>query len=186
MIRKICPKCASVAWENSDEKCRFCESSLIKLTFLQSIKLSSINNLEEKYLYITQEILNNELDATCVKIRDEKINKAKKEYNEYIKQQEAEREQKEREKISAYQDKYFSFLEEAQNQGIPRSRAEEIASYAMQHNMYQLPHCPACGSVDANKIGTGTKVAKTAAFGVVGAMSDAGKTWKCCKCGTKW
>ncbi len=186
MIRKICPKCASVAWKNSDEKCRFCESPLIKITFLQSIKLTSINNLEEKYLYITQEILNNELDTTCVKIRDEKINKAKKEYNEYIKQQKAEREQKEREKISAYQDKYLSFLEEAQNQGIPRSKAEEIASYAMQHNMYQLPHCPACGSVDANKIGTGTKVAKTAAFGVVGAMSDAGKTWKCCKCGTKW
>ena len=43
----------------------------------------------------------------------------------------------------------------------------------MKCNLYQLPHCPACGSVDANKIGTGTKVAKTAAFGVVGAMSDA-------------
>lgn len=99
MIRKICPKCASVAWKDSDEKCRFCESSLIKLTFLQSIKLSSINNLEEKYLYITQEILNNELDATCVKIRDEKINKAKKEYNEYIKQQEAQREKKNEKKF---------------------------------------------------------------------------------------
>lgn len=88
--------------------------------------------------------------------------------------------------IQAYQSKYLQFLEEAQNQNIPESRAREIATYAMQHNLYQLPHCPSCGSVDINKIGTGTKVAKTAAFGVVGAMSDAGKTWKCCKCGTKW
>lgn len=56
----------------------------------------------------------------------------------------------------------------------------------MHHNLYSLPKCPSCGSVDTSKIGTGTKVAKTAAFGVVGAMSDAGKTWKCCKCGYKW
>ena len=106
-------------------------------------------------------------------------------YAEY-QQQKSEREQKERSKISAYQTKYLSFLEEAQNQGILRSRAEEIASYAMQHEMYSLPHCPSCGSVNANKISTGTKVAKTAAFGVYGAMSDSGKTWKCNKCGCKW
>ena len=186
MVRKICPKCASVAWKNSDEKCRFCESFLIKLTFSQSLKLNSIKNTEEKALYITQDILNNKVDPVCIKIRDEKINKAKIEYDKYIKQQKAENEKKQREKIQAYQSQYLEFLEEAQNQNIPESRAREIATYAMHHNLYSLPKCPNCGSVDTSKIGTGTKVAKTAAFGVVGAMSDAGKTWKCCKCGCKW
>lgn len=63
--------------------------------------------------------------------------------------------------VQAYQSPYLQFLEEAQNQNIPESRAREIATHAMQHNLYQLPHCPSCGSVDINKIGTGTKVANS-------------------------
>ena len=117
-----------------------------------------------------------------VKLREEYQQKKAEEYL----QRTSKCQQKEREKIQTYQAKYLEFLEEAQNQGIVHSRAEDIASYAMQHDLYQLPHCPSCGSVDVNKVGTVTKVAKTTAFGVVGAMSDVGKTWKCCKCGTKW
>ncbi|WP_288681670.1 hypothetical protein [uncultured Eubacterium sp.] len=188
MIRKICPKCATVAWKNSDNKCRFCESDLIKISILQSIRLNDIKQ-DEITEYITQKILNGKLDYSCVQIRDEKIKLAQKsieEHNEQkAKEKEAEYEKIKQQQIQ-YQNKYLSFVKEAEEQGIPRGRAEVIATNAMQHKMYSLPRCPGCGSVDASKISTGTKVAKTAAFGVIGAMSDTGKTWKCNRCGSKW
>lgn len=181
--KSFCPICGycELTLIKTIDICPVCNNKMKKTNFLQRRKFDNLNK-EQLYDYIQKEIIKTNFDPKMVELRKKY---EQKKYEEY-QQQEAQREKKEREKISAYQDKYFSFLEEAQNQGIPRSRAEEIASYAMQHNLYQLPHCPACGSVDANKIGAGTKVAKTAAFGVVGAMSDAGKTWKCGKCGTKW
>lgn len=49
-----------------------------------------------------------------------------------------------------------------------------------------VPKCPICGSANINKITIGSKVVKTAVFGVVGAVDDAGKTYKCGKCGSKF
>ena len=182
--RWVCPKCGyyelSYIWNNINV-CPVCKSETIKITVFQRSKLNKLKP-NEIYDYIQKEIIKTNFDPKMVELR-KKYEQRK--YAEY-QQQKSEREQKERSKISAYQTKYLSFLEEAQNQGIPRSRAEDIATYAMQHEMYSLPHCPSCGSVDANKISTGTKIAKTAAFGVYGAMSDSGKTWKCNKCGSKW
>ena len=92
----------------------------------------------------------------------------------------------EQEKVLAYQNQYLKFLSEAQSQNIPNARAESIASYAMQHGLYSLPKCPICGSVDTSKIYMGQKMAKGAAFGLVGVADTAGKTWKCNKCGCKF
>lgn len=182
--RWVCPKCGyyelSYIWDNID-KCPVCKTKTKKITLSQRLKLNKLNP-NEIYDYIQEEIIKTTLEPNMVKLREEYQQKKAEEYL----QRTSKCQQKEREKIQTYQAKYLEFLEEAQNQGIPRSRAEEIASYAMQHEMYSLPHCPSCGSVDANKISTGTKVAKTTAFGVYGAMSDSGKTWKCNKCGSKW
>ncbi len=49
-----------------------------------------------------------------------------------------------------------------------------------------IPECPICGSSNIQKITLGTRAVKTAAFGVVGAVDDAGKTYKCCNCGSKF
>ncbi len=46
--------------------------------------------------------------------------------------------------------------------------------------------CPICGSTNIKKITLTKKVIKTAAFGVLGAMDDAGKTWICNNCGSKF
>lgn len=181
MLRLVCNNCGYCEFLNESEKCPACGGTYIKVSLIQAYKIEN-RSFDDRFKYIEDNIIKHKIDPKYAQLRKNYQDRKWAEYQ----QQKKKEQQKEREKISAYQDKYFLFLKEAQNQGIPRSRAEEIASYAMQHNMYQLPHCPACGSVDANKIGTGTKVAKTAAFGVVGAMSDAGKTWKCCKCGTKW
>lgn len=181
MLKFVCKQCGYCDFSNKTIKCPACGGTYIKVSLIQSYKIEH-RGFDERYKYIEDNIIKHKIDPEYTQLRKDYQDRKWAEYQ----QQRKKEQQKDHEKISAYQNKYLSFLEEAQNQGIPRSRAEEIASYAMQHNMYQLPHCPTCGSVDANKIGTGTKVAKTAAFGVVGAMSDAGKTWKCCKCGTKW
>lgn len=181
--KSFCPICGycELTLIKTIDICPVCNNKMKKTNFLQRRKFDNFNQ-EQLYDYIQKEIIKTNFDSKMVELR-KKYEQRK--YAEY-QQQKSEREQKERSKISAYQTKYLSFLEEAQNQGILRSRAEEIASYAMQHEMYSLPHCPSCGSVNANKISTETKVAKTAAFGVYGAMSDSGKTWKCNKCGCKW
>lgn len=46
--------------------------------------------------------------------------------------------------------------------------------------------CPICRSTNINKITVGSRAVKTAAFGVVGAVDDAGKTYKCGNCGSKF
>lgn len=181
MLKCVCSKCGYCDFSNKSEKCPACGSEYKKINFIQSIKVSYYGH-DDRFKYIEDSIIKHKINPEYTKLRKDYQDKKWAEYQ----QQKKEERQKEHAKISAYQEKYFSFLEEAQNQGIPHSRAEDIASYAMQHEMYSLPHCPSCGSVDANKISTGTKVAKTAAFGVYGAMSDASKTWKCNKCGCKW
>ena len=49
-----------------------------------------------------------------------------------------------------------------------------------------IPKCPICGSTNINKITLTTRAVKTAAFGVVGAVDDAGKTYKCGNCGSRF
>lgn len=49
-----------------------------------------------------------------------------------------------------------------------------------------IPKCPICGSTNIKKITITTKATKTVAFGVIGAIDDAGKTHKCENCGSKF
>ena len=49
-----------------------------------------------------------------------------------------------------------------------------------------IPKCPICGSTNINKITLGNRAVKTAVFGVVGAVDDAGKTHRCDNCGSKF
>lgn len=181
MLKKACLRCGFCDFTNKSNKCKVCGNDYSEISFIQGYKLSKLSQ-DERIKYMEQKIIGHKIDPYYDSMRKNYIQKVIEEFQ----QQKAENEKKQQEKIQAYQSQYLEFLEEAQNQNIPESRAREIATYAMHHNLYSLPKCPSCGSVDTSKIGTGTKVAKTAAFGVVGAMSDAGKTWKCCKCGCKW
>jgi hypothetical protein len=181
--KSFCPICGycELTLIKTIDICPVCNNKMKKTNFLQRRKFDDFNQ-EQLYDYIQKEIIKTNFDSKMVELR-KKYEQRK--YAEY-QQQEQERNKKHDEKITAYENKYLSFVEEAQSQGILRSRAEDIASYAMQHNMYSLPHCPNCGSVDVSKISAGTKIVKTAAFGVIGAISDSGKTWKCNKCNCKW
>lgn len=77
---------------------------------------------------------------------------------------------------------------EKQRQEYYRKREQE--SFDKQFDSYSklehIPKCPICGSSNINKISISTRVMKTAALGTIGAMDDAGKTWKCGNCGSKF
>lgn len=49
-----------------------------------------------------------------------------------------------------------------------------------------IPTCPICGSSNIKKITIGTRAIKAAALGTIGVIDDAGKTWKCSNCGSKF
>lgn len=49
-----------------------------------------------------------------------------------------------------------------------------------------VPACPYCHSTDLIKISNAKKTVKAIAFGIFGALDDAGKTWKCNNCGSKF
>lgn len=49
-----------------------------------------------------------------------------------------------------------------------------------------IPKCPICGSTNIKRIALGTRAAKTAMFGTIGAIDDAGKTYSCKNCGSKF
>lgn len=49
-----------------------------------------------------------------------------------------------------------------------------------------IPRCPICTSSNIKKVAMTTRAVKTAAFGVAGAVDDAGKTYQCNNCGCKF
>ncbi len=49
-----------------------------------------------------------------------------------------------------------------------------------------IPHCPICNSTNIKRITLSKRAIKTAVFGVVGAIDDAGKTYKCGNCKSKF
>lgn len=61
---------------------------------------------------------------------------------------------------------------------------EDIKASAKERSL--SPKCPICGSTNIKKISFTSRAVKTALFGAVGAIDDAGKTWKCNNCGSKF
>lgn len=59
----------------------------------------------------------------------------------------------------------------------------QVVRYKRNNN---IPKYPICGSTNIQKISIGTRAVKTAVFGVVGAVDDAGKTYKYENCGYTW
>lgn len=57
---------------------------------------------------------------------------------------------------------------------------------AIAREWQNKPKCPICGSTNINKITLGSRAVKTAVFGIVGTVDDAGKTYKCGNCGSKF
>ena len=91
-----------------------------------------------------------------------------------------------------YEELMSAILSEEMLSKPKQDRQEEKAKYQAVKtaeavaNARSKPTCPICHSTDLTRISVGTRAVKTAVFGVYGAMDDAGKTWKCNKCGSKF
>lgn len=79
-----------------------------------------------------------------------------------------------------YEDIYVS--EELQQYWDEQDKLEEIK----QQSVKPTVTCPYCKSTTVSKITNTKKAIKIGLFGIFGAMDDAGKTWKCNNCGSKW
>ena len=78
-------------------------------------------------------------------------------------------------------------LSEWEKQKMLERQAKNLAQMQKAKDKQNcIPKCPICGSTNIHKISLTTRSVKTAAFGVVGAVDDAGKTWKCGNCGGKF
>lgn len=177
-FKSVCTICGQCSFSDETNPCRICGGQCKKMSIIQSYKTSHLGG-QERNSYVEKNIINHKIATQYLLARED-----------YFRKKEEERknakEKIEQEKVLAYQNHYLKFLSEAQSQNIPNARAESIASYAMQHGLYSLPKCPICGSVDTSKIYMGQKMARGAAFGLVGVADTAGKTWKCNKCGCKF
>lgn len=177
-FKSVCTICGQCSFSDETNPCEICGGQCKKMSIIQSYKTSHLGG-QERNSYVEKNIINHKIATQYLLARED-----------YFRKKEEERknakEKIEQEKVLAYQNQYLKFLSEAQSQNIPNARAESIASYAMQHGLYSLPKCPICGSVDTSKIYMGQKMAKGAAFGLVGVADTAGKTWKCNKCGCKF
>ncbi len=78
-------------------------------------------------------------------------------------------------------------LDEWKKQKILDQQAKNLAQMQKEKDKQNcIPKCPICGSTNINKITIGNRAVKTVIFGVVGVIDNAGKTYKCGNCGSKF
>lgn len=78
-------------------------------------------------------------------------------------------------------------LNEYEKRKMLEQQAKNLARIQKEKDKQNcIPKCPICGSTNVNKITIGSRAAKTAVFGVLGAVDDAGKTYKCGNCGSRF
>lgn len=78
-------------------------------------------------------------------------------------------------------------IEEFKQRQILEQQAKNIARMQKESDEQNcIPQCPICGSSNISKITLTKRAVKTATFGALGAIDDAGKTWQCKNCGSKF
>ncbi|MBO5054857.1 MAG: hypothetical protein J6C64_00675 [Lachnospiraceae bacterium] len=89
------------------------------------------------------------------------------------------------ENCNHYEDVYAS--EELKQHWADEARAKAKAEEQAKLQQFQnMPKCPICGLIELSKIIVAKRAIKAGLFGIFGAVDDAGKTWKCNNCGSKF
>jgi len=156
-VKFICESCGDIEFDDENYQCPICNTKLTKVGFMDGHKLINING-EQRIKWLENK-LGHPLSDEINNLREDYY---KKKRLEREKQKEEEQRRREEEKI-AYELKILS------GKGLPN-----------------VPKCPVCGSTSLKKISLTTRAVKTAAFGTIGAIDDAGKTYKCENCGSKF
>lgn len=157
-FKVVCFNCGRMSVD-AKNKCEVCNNLFTKVGFADGIKLINMNrNQKDKWI---ENKLGHPLKKEEVVKREQYCQNKMQEFNQ---QKEAEHA-----KLKAQQE---AKLRQIKTQALDKTNC--------------IPKCPICGSTNINKITLTTRAVKTAAFGVAGAVDDAGKTWKCGNCGSRF
>lgn len=157
-IRVICYNCGQISCKNN-EICPVCSNCFAKVSAFDAIKLSKMDRQQIRKWIETK---------TGHPLKIEEIEKQQR-YMDNKTQEFHQRQEAYQAKLKAEQE----------------AKLRQIRTQALD-KVNNVPKCPICGSTNINKITLTTRAVKTAAFGVVGAVDDAGKTWKCGNCGSRF
>ncbi len=178
-----CEKCGHVGGVLFRKKCRFCGTKMKILSEEMKQKYNIFYGdwftlLSELCMFDTkegerrriEELLSRESDF----IMNEVANNPLFSMEDYEKQVQNDRES------------FYSISQYHKNQILER-QAKNLARMQKEKDKQDcIPRCPICGSTNINKIALGSRAVKTAVFGVVGAVDDTGKTYRCDNCGSKF
>lgn len=88
--------------------------------------------------------------------------------------------------IEERRESFYSVCQHRNEEAVEHVRKNLGIKEGANGELIYTPKCPICGSRNLEKISFGTRAVKTAVFGTAGAMDDAGKTYKCRDCGSKF
>lgn len=159
-VKKLCYNCSfdTILNYNSDQ-CPVCGNKLETIGYLMGKKLVNMND-DQRTQWIE--------DKAGHKISDD----LKVQLRTYYDQRHIEIDKE---------------IEEFKQKQILEQQAKNIARMQKESDKQNcVPQCPICGSTNINKITLIKRATKTAVFGVLGAIDDAGKVWQCKNCGSKF
>lgn len=151
----------------SPKICPSCKIKLTKLSIEISSKYNCFNGLDS---FFSTEWLDS---------RELYINEYVSQFPEF----EPESYKKELNRLKESAERHFQYEEEQRERYMAKINKEAQKILDKQNC---IPKCPICGSANIQKITMTTRAVKTATFGIAGAVDDAGKTYKCENCGSKF
>ncbi len=158
-VKLICESCGDIEFDGDNYQCPICNINLTKVGFIDGHKLMRMNG--KKRIQWLENKLGHPISEKMINMR-----------REYYKKQDEEEQQRLKEEREKYK----------------RKATQNAIEYGRRllEEKNNVPKCPICGSTNLKKITITTRVVKTAAFGTIGAIDDAGKTYKCENCGSKF
>lgn len=156
MIKKICLNCTQISRKESVSICPICGFKFTKVNITDAIKLDCMSR--QQTIKWVEKKVGHSLNEDELAKKQKHTDGVLNEFN-----------QKQQAKVKAQQE----------------AKLRQIKSQALD-KVTNIPKCPICGSTNINKITLTTRAVKTATFGVVGAVDDAGKTYKCRNCGCRF
>lgn len=157
-IKNICLNCSQISYKD-DNSCPICGNKFTKVGITDSLKLNHMDR--QQIIKWAEKKIGHPLNKEDLAKQQKHIDKVLQEFNQ--------RKEAEQAKLKEVRE---AKLKQRTQQILDRTNC--------------IPKCPICGSTNINKITLTTRAVKTATFGVVGAVDDAGKTWRCGNCGSKF
>lgn len=178
-----CEKCGHVGGVLFGKKCRFCGTKMKTLSEEMKQKYnifygSWFTLLSELQMLDTKDGESRRIEELLSRKNNFIVNEVAS--NPLFSMEEYKRQvQNDRERFYHTSQYHKNQIGEQQVKNLAKMQKEE-------DKQNYIPKCPICGSTNINKITIGSRAVKTAVFGVVGAVDDAGKTYRCGNCESKF